>query len=74
MLHTNKGGAKKKMTCANWILTVLAVVVLVFTIWPAMLSSNADKWIIIIASVLAIIIVWTGTNCKWCEDMPKKRK
>jgi hypothetical protein len=69
------------MTCANWILTVLAVVIFIFTMWPEMIGIVAAKWVIGIAVLAILIVAWTGVKCKYCEcrseakqEMPKKKK
>jgi hypothetical protein len=60
------------MTHANWSITILSLIVIVLAVWPDMFSSIAIQWIIIVAALLNIIIVWSGCNCK-CEcDMPEK--
>ena len=57
------------MVCTNWMLTILAIVIFVFTMWPSLLGT-ATTWIIAISAVLILIIAWTGVECKFC----KKRK
>ncbi|MFA6022703.1 MAG: hypothetical protein WC781_01300 [Candidatus Pacearchaeota archaeon] len=61
------------MTCANWGITILALIILALTFWPTILSSEITKWVLIISAVLIIIIVWTGCKCKWCEKASKKK-
>ncbi|MFH1425110.1 MAG: hypothetical protein ABIG28_00045 [archaeon] len=51
------------MTCTNWMLTILAVVVGVF----AYLNNSATMWVNMIAAVLILIIAWTMVKCKPCE-------
>lgn len=58
------------MACANWILTILAVITLIFAFWPSIAGAGASKWIIIIAAIIVIIVAWTGVECKYCG--PKK--
>lgn len=61
------------MTCANWLITILSAIVLVFTIWPTLLGDLVAKYIIIITTIIIILIVWTGCSCKYCKNMPKKK-
>jgi len=60
------------MTCANWGLTICSVVILVLTLWPALLGKAVSMWIIVIAAILILIISWTGVKCKWCEMAKEK--
>lgn len=45
------------MTCdCKWIELVLAVVILVFTIWPSqILSTGISWWLVVIAAVLLVV-------------------
>jgi hypothetical protein len=61
------------MSCANSGITLFALIILVLTIWPALLSAVAVKWTIIVATVLIIITVSAGCECKWCK-VPKAKK
>jgi len=54
------------MTCANWILTVLSIVIFVFTVWQSSLGS-ATTWVVAIAAIIILIVTWTGVKCKYCE-------
>lgn len=62
------------MTCANWMITVLSAIVLIFTFWPGMLGATVSEWIIIISTLLIILVVWTGCNCKYCGKTIKSKK
>ncbi len=59
------------MTCSNWILTVLAVVIFLFTMWPETIGVVASKWVIGVAAVIILIVAWTGVKCAYCENLPK---
>lgn len=59
------------MTCSNWILTVFAVAIFVFTMWPEMMGIVATKWVVGIAVIVILIVAWTGVKCTYCEKMPK---
>ena len=59
------------MMCSNWILTVLAVVIFMFTMWPDTIGLTASKWVIGIAVIAILIVAWTGVKCSYCENMPK---
>jgi len=53
---------------------ILAVVIIVLTFWPNIISAVASKWIIIVAAAL---ILWHAVSCKTCEPGAinlKKRK
>ncbi|MEK6855930.1 MAG: hypothetical protein AABX66_02105 [Nanoarchaeota archaeon] len=60
------------MSCANSGITILSLLIIALTIW----QISTSKTIIIIASVLVILMVWTGCKCIWCEkaDVIKKKK
>jgi len=62
------------MVCMNSLLTVSALAILVFAIWPDMVGANASKWIIGIAAVVIIIVAWTGVVCKPCMNRKKDIK
>jgi len=68
------------MTCVNWGLTILAAVIFVFTVWPNWGGATATMWVVGIASVLIVIISWTGVECKPCrmakeaQEKDKKKK
>lgn len=52
------------MNCnCKWIESVLALVVLVFAVWPDMLGLVVSKWIVIVAAVLLFIHAWTCKSC-----------
>lgn len=58
------------MTCANWILTILAVLNFLFVVWPGIGGST---WVILITSILVIIVSWTMVECKACKTTKKKK-
>jgi len=65
------------MCCANWLLSVAAVAIFVFAVWPNIVGAEVAKWIIAIAAVIVLICAWTGCKCKYCEKTEKttaKRK
>lgn len=62
------------MGCANWTITIFALIIIAVTQWPTMLGANASWWVVMVAAILVIITVWKGCNCKWCENMPKANK
>lgn len=60
------------MTCSNWILTVLAVVIFMFAMWPETIGMTASKWVIGIAAIVILIVAWTGVDCKYCQNTSEK--
>jgi len=62
------------MTCANWAITILALISLVLVFYPSLLGESVSMWVMAIAAILIIIVVWTGCKCKWCEMADKKKK
>ena len=67
------------MTCVNWSLTILAVIIFAFGVWPGYLGASATNWIVGIAAALIVLIAWTGVECKPCamekaESMKKTNK
>jgi len=77
----------KDMNC-GWIQAILAVVIIVFTIWPTSIFSATVSWWLVIIS--AVLLLWHAVSCKKCdklcmpgtkgkgaedtESKPKKRK
>jgi len=64
------------MTCANWGLTVLALIVFAVTIWPTILGATASMWVAAICAILIIVIAWSMVECKACKAklLSKKKK
>lgn len=62
------------MTCMNCLLTVLAVAIFVFTVWPEILGASAATWVVAIAAIIILIVAWFGVTCKPCEAAKKKKK
>ena len=50
----------------KWTETILALVILVFAIWPSLIPQVQGSWIIIVAAVLLLIHAWTCKNCGTC--------
>lgn len=64
-----------EMTCSNWMLTIAAILTIIFAVWPAMVGLEVAKWIIVIIAVVVLIIAWTCIDCRLCKDMkPGKAK
>ncbi|MFH1445287.1 MAG: hypothetical protein ABIF08_02280 [Nanoarchaeota archaeon] len=61
------------MTCANWILTIIAVLILVFTFLPDLVGAAAVQWIMAILAIVILAVTWTGVKCKYCEKKSKKK-
>lgn len=55
------------MVCTNWMLTILAIVIFIFTMWPSILGTAAT-WVVAISAVLILILTWTGVECKFCKQ------
>jgi hypothetical protein len=60
------------MTCTNWTVTILSLIVIILAVWPNMLAATAVQWILIIAGLLIIVISWKGCGCSCCSVAPKK--
>jgi len=60
----------------RWTETILGVVILIVTLWPALLGNSVSMWIVIITAVLLILHAWTCKNCAYMmpREMPKKRR
>lgn len=43
----------------RWTETILGVVILIVTLWPALLGVSASMWVTIIAAVVLILHAWT---------------
>ena len=62
------------MTCANWMLTVGAALIIVLSFWPEFVGASASKWVIVVTAVVMLVITWTIVECKPCMAMKKKGK
>lgn len=55
------------MACANILLTIFAILMIVFTMMPNLLGAANTIWATVILAVLVIIIAWTGVKCRFCK-------
>lgn len=62
------------MTCVNWSLSILAIVIFLFAVWPGFGSATTIQWVVGIAAVLILILAITGVECKPCMNRKKKKK
>ncbi len=60
------------MTCANWLLTIAAVLILILQFWDV-LSASATMWVTVVAAVVVLIVTWTMVECKVCKIAKKKK-
>lgn len=49
--------------CKSWCEAIIAVIILVFALWPDIVGAIAAKWIIVIA---AIVLLIHSFACKKC--------
>ena len=50
----------------NWTLTISAIAIFVFAMWPEMVGDGFSKWFVVVAAVIVVIVAWTGVTCKPC--------
>jgi hypothetical protein len=64
------------VTCTNWMLTVLALVVFGVAVWPGVGggTSGITMWILGIAALIMLVLAWTGIDCKLCQATESKSK
>ena len=63
----NKKEVEMIDTNCGWIQTVLAVLILVFAIWPTQIfSATVSTWIVIVSAVLLLI---HAVICKKCDGI-----
>ena len=62
------------MTCMNWTLTVLSVLIFIFAVWPGYGTEVTTQWVVGISAVLILIVAWSGVECKPCAVNNKKGK
>jgi hypothetical protein len=62
----------------KWIKSALAVLILVFAVWPTLVfSAEISKWVVVVSAALILVHEW---SCKKCcggscqEDMDEKPK
>ena len=60
------------MNCnCQWVVSIFAVVILVFAFW----TTAWSKWVILIAAILILLHAWTCKNCKMPKmEMSTKKK
>ena len=63
----------------RWTELVVALVILVFTVWPTQIfSAGVSWWVVVVAALLLLIhsIFHHKCVCGMCmkEDMPKKKR
>lgn len=64
----------------GWMQTLLALVILVFTIWPtAVFSSMISEWIVIVSAALLLVHALFCHKCegmcaKWMKSGKKRRR
>ena len=60
------------MECNKWRVPVLAVVIIVFALWPALIgSATIGEWIVVVAAVL---IALSCLKCPACDVPVAKGK
>ena len=52
------------MTCANALLTIAAVLIFAFAVWPGLAGA---QWVVGISALVIVIVAWTGVECKLCK-------
>lgn len=52
----------------KWTEIVLAVVILIVTIWPGLIGSTASWWITLVAAALLLIHALSCKNCGACAS------
>ncbi|MFH1803177.1 MAG: hypothetical protein ABH864_07060 [archaeon] len=55
------------MACANWLLTIAAVLIFGFAVWPGWGGVVATNWVVGISAIVVLIVAWTGVRCRYCE-------
>ena len=59
------------MTCANVLISIAAILNFLFVVWP---KIGGATWVVLITSIVTLIVVWTGVECKYCKMAKKKKK
>lgn len=49
--------------CKSWCEAIIAIVILVFALWPILVGAEISKWIIVIAAVVLLIHSFTCKKC-----------
>ena len=65
------------MTCVNWSLTILSILIFASVVWPGFGGEMVSQWIVGSSAVLILIVTWTGVICKPCavkNDTLKPKK
>jgi hypothetical protein len=57
-------------------MTVLALVIFGTAVWPGIGggTSGTTMWILGIASLIILVLAWTGVECKRCAEEESKSK
>lgn len=49
--------------CKSWCEAIIAIVVIVFALWPDILGAVVSKWIVVIAAIVLLIHSFTCKKC-----------
>ena len=49
--------------CKSWCEAILAVVIIVFALWPNWIGPMASQWIVVIAGIVLLIHSFTCKKC-----------
>jgi hypothetical protein len=55
------------MVCANILLTIMAILTIVFAVWPTMIGATNAMYGLVVVAVIVLIVTWTGCKCKYCK-------
>jgi len=61
----------------KWLEVIVAVVILIVTIWPTIIGTAASWWVVVIAAALLLLHALKCKNCGACAtdmDKPAKKK
>ncbi|MCA9485981.1 MAG: hypothetical protein KC506_04005 [Nanoarchaeota archaeon] len=55
------------MNCnCKWFEVIVAIVVFVLALWPALLGMEVSKWVIVVAAVVLFVHAFMCKNCGSC--------
>ena len=63
--------------CKSWCEAILAIIILVFALWPQLLGVTVSMWIVVIAAIILLIHSFMCKKCFGGHSMraaPRRRR
>jgi hypothetical protein len=60
--------------CKSWCELIIALVILVVAMWPALLGASISNWVIIVAAIVLAIHSFTCKSCFNSGSASKRKR